>query len=328
MSPVSPIIIRSVNFSSVAEFLAFRFRSGPRTITPYAYRADGIPVSFGAIVTLAASPTILFVEMQWVKRTGGRTYAIVMVFRIGAAANTMLVYDVTLDAWTAEFNGFATGEDDFGSNDIGFMTLTNDAFIYQFGQTTASNFVLRKLSVDLVSTDAKIGSETPIGVPDQLQVAVNTVGTFSTTGGAEIDIDGTVRNPTAYDLLGSSFAAFSTFPVTNFTGEVLAFRASNLVPYQIQISGVDLTWTDRTSGWFPSIQKNVHLNDAGTAFGVMAFVQTSSPPSETFDWIDALPKTAEHASSVKIRPTDFVSDASPGTLDELPDAVFALSASP
>ena len=261
--------------------------------------------------------------MEWITRIGGRGYLPIRIARSGAADDTLAIYDIGADSWSSEIDGFAAGENDFSTNSMGFSALAVDDFIYQWG-ITGTNFVLRRLSADLV-TDIKVGSVAQAG-SFFAQIDDNTFGNYSTTTGVEIDTDGTITNPTAYDALSAQIT-LSNFPVSNFTTERLGFRTNGRI-YRIDIAGADITWVARFSGWIPLDPANAALNNAADAFSVYPFDQTTSPPSQSLDWIDVLPKTAEHASIVEIRPVDYVSAGSPGTLGELPDVVFALRAGP
>ena len=328
MSPVAPGLMRvtgPTSFPSTGEFIAFRWRSGPRTITPYLYSADGTPDG-GALsaLTIASTPAFGTPKIAYIKRTGSKAYVLAHVSRVGSADDTMGIYDIDGDTWTAELTGRPPAVDDIGN---WFATETGDEYFYHYG-SVSSTFYLRRFSVDGVTTDEVVASTGTSGAR-QYQIAEDTLGEFSSSSGREITTGGTVTDPTAYDESGTVATPWVAFPASTFIGERLIFRTAGMLPYRVDISGADLTQVSRSSGWGPpAINGTVALNDNNTAFGIYYFDQTTSPPSRSFDWVDALPKTAQHGSSVEIRPVDYVSPGSPGTLAELPDAVFALGAGP
>lgn len=324
MSPVSPVIIRSVKDVEEA-FIAFVLDKTPGTITPYFYTEGGSPGVARTPVTVASPPIQGGITGRYVKRTATEIVCITTFFR-SSGPTKYIAYDVKSDTWTAEISSDPPG---FVRTDAKIGTInTGDSFIYQMVVTQAPvTAVLRKLSTDLVTTDSVVASSVAAFGPTFgiYHLQSQTMGIFDASLGVEIDFDGTIRNPTAYDA-NYSPDEHTSLPASAFLGVSLAIGNTPGALHELSISGADLNRTDRSPGLTYTIG-NMALNNAETALGIYYESENASPPYRIFDWIEAIPHSAVSPTAVQIKPTDFFT-APPGTLANLPDSVVPLGAKP
>lgn len=315
---------------SAGSFLGFLLDTSARTITPWTYNSDGTPGAALTPVSISGGGAIgsSSIVAGWIKRNLPTSLVCLSSIAVTGTYGIFLSYDYVTDTWSSEVSRVPPGYSALAGGDTGVsVENTGDDYLYVLTRCTPGpiTVVLRRLSPDLVTTDVVVASAVAsIGLCGVYQLAAQTLGAYTDAIGVEIDFDGTVRNPTAYDQ-DYSFEDYDWSSYSELFGEALAKRLTGEVD-RMTVSGADLSRDVRVQPVSSYLGGRPVMGE--TAMGAYPAAIESSPPSQTFDWIESLPKSALSASAVLIRPTDYVDAGSPGTVGALPDSVIPLDAAP